>query len=54
MPVTSNYREHRENRMVGILRRTAIFDELVKRFVAGQLRAFQPLIRSLHNRRTTA
>jgi hypothetical protein len=36
MPVTSNYREHRENRMVGILRRTAIFDELVKRFVAGQ------------------
>jgi hypothetical protein len=36
MRVASNYREHRENRMVGILRRTAIFDELVKRFVAGQ------------------
>jgi hypothetical protein len=32
----SNYREHRENRMVGILRRTTIFVELVKRFVAGQ------------------
>jgi hypothetical protein len=34
--MASNYREHRENRMVGILRRTAIFDELVERFVAGQ------------------
>jgi hypothetical protein len=38
MPAASIYREHRENRMVGILRRTPIFGELVQTICRRSIR----------------